>query len=37
MLLKSMKLTNFRQFKETQSIEFSTDSEKNVTIIMGEN
>lgn len=37
MLLKYMKLTNFRQFKETQSIEFSTDSEKNVTIIMGEN
>ena len=37
MLLKSMKLTNFRQFKETQSIQFSTDSEKNVTIIMGEN
>lgn len=37
MLLKSMKLTNFRQFKETQSIDFSTDSEKNVTIIMGEN
>ena len=32
MLLKSMKLTNFRQFKETQSIEFSTDSEKNVFI-----
>ena len=37
MLLKSIKLTNFRQFKETQSIQFSTDSEKNVTIIMGEN
>ena len=37
MLLKSLKLTNFRQFKETQSIEFSTDSEKNVTVIMGEN
>lgn len=37
MLLKSMQLTNFRQFNDTQMIEFSTDSEKNVTVIMGEN
>ncbi len=32
-----MKLSNFRQFKNEQIIEFSTDAEKNVTIIMGEN
>ena len=37
MLLKKMSLTNFRQFNGTQSISFSTDAEKNVTIIMGEN
>lgn len=37
MLLKNMQLTNFRQFNNTQMIEFSTDSEKNVTVIMGEN
>lgn len=37
MLLKEMKLSNFRQFKNEQIIEFSTDAEKNVTIIMGEN
>lgn len=37
MLLNSIKLTNFRQFKDTQSIKFSTDAKKNVTIIMGEN
>ncbi|MDR0918434.1 MAG: AAA family ATPase, partial [Oscillospiraceae bacterium] len=37
MLLKSMKLKNFRQFKGEQIITFSTDPEKNVTIIMGEN
>lgn len=37
MLLKNMELTNFRQFNGTQKIEFSTDSERNVTIIMGEN
>lgn len=37
MLLKNMSLTNFRQFKGTQSINFSVDPEKNVTVIMGEN
>lgn len=37
MLLKSLKLTDFRQFKGTQKIEFSVNPEKNVTIIMGEN
>lgn len=37
MLLKKMTLENFRQFIGTQSIEFSMDPEKNVTIILGEN
>ncbi len=37
MLLKSMSLTNFRQFNGAQTITFSTDTERNVTVIMGEN
>ncbi len=37
MLLKNMSLTNFRQFNGTQSISFSVNPEKNVTVIMGEN
>jgi len=37
MLLKSLKLKDFRQFKGEQFIEFATDEEKNVTIILGEN
>ena len=37
MLLKSMSLTNFRQFNGTQSVNFSVNPEKNVTVIMGEN
>jgi len=37
MLLRRLKLKNFRQFKGEQILEFSTDSEKNVTVIMGEN
>lgn len=37
MLLKSMSLSNFRQFNGVQTITFSTDTEKNVTVIMGEN
>ena len=36
MLLKYIKLNNFRQFFD-DSIIFSSDSEKNVTIIMGQN
>ena len=32
-----MSLTNFRQFNGTQSISFSVNPEKNVTVIMGEN
>lgn len=37
MLLKSIKLKDFRQFNGEQIISFSTDPDKNVTIIMGEN
>jgi DNA sulfur modification protein DndD len=38
MLLKYLKLKDFRQFKgEQPAIVFSTDLEKNVTVIMGEN
>jgi DNA sulfur modification protein DndD len=37
MLLKSLKLKDFRQFKGTQTIKFATDPDKNVTIILGEN
>lgn len=37
MLLKEMKLRDFRQFRNEQSIRFSTDPDRNVTIIMGEN
>ena len=37
MLLKEMKLVDFRQFKGEQTISFATDAEKNVTVIMGQN
>lgn len=37
MLLLSMKLKDFRQFEGEQEVYFSTDTDKNVTIIMGEN
>lgn len=37
MLLKYLKLKDFRQFKGEQTIVFATDERKNVTIIMGEN
>ncbi|GHU74360.1 ABC transporter ATP-binding protein [Clostridia bacterium] len=37
MLLKSLKLKDFRQFKGEQTITFSSDSDKNVTVIMGDN
>lgn len=36
MEVKSIKLFNFRQFKN-ETLEFSTDPERNVTIILGEN
>ncbi|NMO94925.1 AAA family ATPase [Paenibacillus lemnae] len=37
MLLKQLKLTNFRQFIGEQTVEFAINEEKNVTVIMGEN
>jgi DNA sulfur modification protein DndD len=37
MLLKSIKVKDFRQFKGEQYVSFSTDPEKNVTIILGDN
>mgnify|MGYP000895703571 CR=1 FL=1 len=37
MLLKELRLINFRQFIGDQSVLFSTDTEKNVSVIMGEN
>ena len=37
MVLKLLKLKDFRQFKGDQTIAFATDSTKNVTVIMGDN
>lgn len=37
MLLKSITLTDFRQFKGKQKVDFSTNSDKNVTVVLGEN
>jgi DNA sulfur modification protein DndD len=37
MLLTSIKLKDFRQFKGEQVIDFATDGQKNVTIILGGN
>ena len=37
MLIKSLKYKNFRQFKGENTIEFSIDPYKNVTIILGDN
>ena len=37
MLIKKITLENFRQFKDIQSVEFSEDNVKNITIILGEN
>ena len=37
MLIKSITLNNFRQFKGKQTLEFSTDTEKNVTVLLGDN
>lgn len=37
MLFKKIKITNFRQFKGTTEIIFSTDKDKNVTVILGDN
>lgn len=37
MLLKSLQMTNFRQYKGETKIDFSCNKEKNVTIILGDN
>lgn len=37
MLIKSLKMQNFRQFKGNTYVDFSCNSEKNVTIILGDN
>lgn len=37
MLIKKITLENFRQFKDVQSVDFSKDNVKNITIILGEN
>ena len=37
MLFKKIKITNFRQFKGTTEIIFSTNKDKNVTVILGDN
>ena len=37
MLIKQIKLSNFRQYREMQTIDFSCDKDKNVTVILGDN
>lgn len=37
MLLKSLHMHNFRQYKGDQEVAFSTDPNKNVTVILGDN
>ena len=37
MLLKSLRMKNFRQFKGEQFVEFSCDPKNNVTVILGDN
>lgn len=37
MLIKSIELSNFRIFSGDQTVDFSTDGERNVTVIMGDN
>lgn len=37
MLIKSLRMENFRQFKGRTSVEFSCDPDRNVTIILGDN
>lgn len=37
MLLRSIRLKNFRQYKGEQTITFSCDEERNVTVILGDN
>jgi len=37
MLIKSITLHNFRQFRGKQKLEFSNNAEKNVTVLLGDN
>ncbi|WP_052475827.1 AAA family ATPase [Cohnella kolymensis] len=37
MLLRSIKLKNFRQYKGIQNMTFSSDNQQNVTVILGDN
>lgn len=37
MLIKNITLNNFRQFKGKQKLEFACDSNKNVTVLLGDN
>lgn len=37
MLIKKIDITNFRQYKVKTSVEFATDKNKNVTVLMGDN
>ena len=37
MIIESVTLENFRQFKDKHQITFSTDDAVNVTVVMGEN
>ena len=37
MLIKKLELENFRQYIGSQTIEFSTDRDKNVTVLIGVN
>ena len=37
MIIKSITLNNFRQFRGDHKIDFSTDDNRNVTVVMGEN
>ena len=35
MLIKTLRMENFRQFRGTTKVDFSCDPNKNVTIILG--
>ena len=37
MLIKTLRMENFRQFRGTTKVDFSCDPDKNVTIILGDN
>ena len=37
MLIKKIRMNNFRQFKGNQVLEFACDSDKNVTVLLGDN